>query len=305
MKSRNLILILIIFIVSSISGCSFKNIETKIDENKINIAVSIPPQESFVKAVGGDNVNVITMIPPGNSHTSYQPTPKQVTELSRAQIYFSIGVKSEENNILPKLKDLNKEIELVRLDDIVGEVFPHRYFDDENDKGHDEEDHDHTGKDPHIWLSPKRVIIMIEAIRDELIKFDNTNKDFYNKNADDYIKKLSILDNEIKDTLSNMKNKSFIIYHPAFGYFAEDYKLNMITIEEEGKEATAKRLQGIIDYAIKNDIKFIFYQQEFDDNQAETIAKEIGGNTVKVAPLDPNYLENLHIILDNFKEVLK
>lgn len=305
MKLKNLILILIVFIVSSITGCSFKNIETKIDENKINVAVSIPPQESFVKAVGGDNVNVITMIPPGNGHTSYQPTPKQITELSKAVIYFSIGVKSEENNILPKLKDLNNKIKLVKLDNTVGEVFPHRYFKEENEEEHDEEYHDHTGKDPHIWLSPKRVIVMIEAIRDELIKLDNTNKDFYNKNADDYIKKLSILDNEIKDTLLNIKNKSFIIYHPAFGYFAEDYNLNMITIEEEGKEATAKRLQSIIDYANENDIKFIFYQQEFDDNQAETIAKEIDGNTVKVAPLDPNYLENLKVILNNFKEVLK
>lgn len=304
--SLNFLICLIIIILSS---CASQDIDT---DNKPTLAVSIVPQEAFVKAVAGDLVDVVTMIPSGYSPANYQPTPQQMTGLSKAQLYFSIGVATEESNILPKLESLNQSVKVISLADKVGEVYPHLYYEghDEYSEEHDDElqegqeKHNHEGMDSHIWLSPKRVKIMIEVIRDELIKIDSNNEKVYAKNAEDYLQKLDKVDEEIKEALKDLSFRSFIIYHPSFAYFADDYGLNMVTIEEEGKQATAKRLEQVIDFAKKENIKVVFYQEEFDSHQAETIAQEIDGVTVKVAPLAADYIANLKLISEKFNEVL-
>jgi len=260
---------LIVILIISLVGCNEKDIDDS--KQKVKIAVSIPPQEAFVKGIGKELVEVVTMIPPGYSETNYQPKPKDMQALSETQIYFSIGVKAEESNILPKLKDFNSNIKLVKLDEIVGDIYPFIMYDEDNH----EDEHDHTGKDPHIWLSPKRVTVMINEIKDELIKVDPENKEYYETNAQDYLKELNDIDSDIKNTLKDAKSRYFIIYHPAFGYFADDYNLEMITIEEEGKEATAKRIREVIDFAKEKNIKIIFYQEEYDKNQAQTIANDM------------------------------
>lgn len=297
---RGFMYILVITTIISMIGCGGKKSEdittNTSNEEKITVAVSIVPQETFVKAVSGNLVNVITMIPPGNSPANYQPTPKQMTEFSQSKVYFSIGVPTEEANILPKIKDLNEDIKIVSLADKVEEVYTHRVLGKDEGEGK---------KDPHIWLSPKRVKVMIDVIKDELIVLDPKNKAIYQKNAEKYIAKLDVVDNEIKEALKGFKDEPFIIFHPAFGYFADDYGLKMVTIEGEGKKATAMKVQEIIDFAKKENIKFVFYQEEFDSQQAETIAKEIGGETVKVSPLAPDYIENLRDTVNKFKEVLK
>lgn len=327
------VIIIIIISISLLSCQSKKNQNVSVDnsnkDKKITIAVSIIPQETFVKAVAGDLVDVVTMIPPGYSPHNYQPTPKQMMKLSDSSIYFGIGVPTEKANITPKLKDFNPNIELIHLDEIVAKEYSSRYLNNDKHKhaedehkesttekdqdshsstedkeAHDEENHDHTGVDPHIWLSPKRVKVMIETIKDKLVEIDPDNSSTYKNNADKYLKQLDEVDNNIKTSLSSLKNRSFIIYHPAFGYFADDYGLTMMTIEENGKEATAKKIQNIIDYAKKNNIRMVFYQEEFDDGQAKTIAKEINGSTFKVAPLAPDYINNLNKIANTFKEVL-
>ncbi len=301
MKKLLLCLVLTITLIY-FSGCTTKIIE----DSKPNIAVSIIPQESFVKAVGGDLVHVTTMIPPGNSPTNYQPTPMQIIDFSEADLYFTIGVPAEQANILPKALDLNKDIKIVSLADKTAAVYPHRVLTEEDsDEEGPHTSHTHVGTDPHIWLSPKRVMVMIDAIKDELILLDSENKSIYEKNAADYIAQLKSVDNEIVKALSNLNQKSFIIYHPAFGYFADDYGLEMVTIEADGKETTLKRIQDVINYARSENIKVVFYQEEFDGHQAEIIANEIGGATIQVAPLSPDYIENLKSITDTFKEVLQ
>ncbi|CAH2214755.1 metal ABC transporter solute-binding protein, Zn/Mn family [Tepidibacter aestuarii] len=309
---RFLIYIVIIIGLFLMSGCSNKeaddNKSSDLGTDNIKVSVAIVPEKTFVKAVGGDLLDVEVMIPPGYSPANYQPTPKQMSKLSESRIYFSIGVPTEESNIIPMIEGLNESIKVVHLDDKVRNVYPDRMFNEEHedDSGeytHDE--HDHEGRDPHIWLSPKRVKVMIDEIKNELIELDPDNKQIYEKNAMDYISKIDEVDKEIKDTLNNVSKQSFIIYHPSFGYFADDYDLNMVAIEEEGKETTVKRLQDIIDFAKENNIKFVFYQEEFDSKQADTIAKEIGGESIQVSPLSRDYIKNLKHISNTFEEVLK
>ena len=302
MKRKIFIMIFFIMIVSLLGACQNKESS---DPNKLQIAVSIVPQETFVKAVAGELVDVVTMVPPGASPENYQPTPQQMTELSKARVYFSIGVPSEVANIIPNLRDLNKDITIVELAHIVDQVYPARYFEDEHEEAVEEKDHVHEGRDPHMWMSPKRVILMIEAIGDTLSQMDPENQEIYEKNASDYIQKLKDVDKEIQATMDQLEHKAFIIMHPSMGYFADDYGLEMIALEEDGKEKTASHLKTVIDYAKRQNIKVVFYQAEFDNQQAKTLASEIGGEALELQPLAPNYIENLIKMNEVFQRVLE
>lgn len=308
-KNKISLALILLFGMLLLFGCTQQNKE---QDNRLKVAVSIVPQKTFVEKIAGDLAEVTVMIPPGNSPANYQPTPKEMKDFSDAQLYFAIGVPAEEANIRPKISELNENMKVVNLAEKVAEVYPDRFFQAENEEEHEgnakeetEKEHEHQGRDPHIWLSPKRVIVMVEEMRDALIQLDSENKSVYEENAQNYIQELETLDKEIQKTLQGVDSPSFIIYHPSFGYFAEDYGLNMVAIEENGKTATAQGIKEVVDFANEKEIKVIFYQEEFDSNQAETVAKEIGGETLKVAPLAPNYIENMMEISKVFQKVFQ
>ncbi|MFI3206494.1 MAG: zinc ABC transporter substrate-binding protein [Clostridia bacterium] len=262
-------------IALSMVACSAQEENQSADE-KLQIAVSIVPQETFVKAVAGDLVDVVTMIPSGASASNYEPTMEEMAAFEDSAVYFSIGVPTEEVNIMPNVGD----VPVVSMVEKVEAVYEQVTF-------------ENGSRDPHMWLSPKRVIVMIEAICEELSELDPDNADTYKENADSYCEELTELDNTITEALSDVENRAFIVYHPAFGYLADDYGLTMYSLEEDGKEATAEHLEEMIDFAKENDIKVIFYQAEIDSSQSQTFADEIGGETTMLEPLSPDYIDNL------------
>jgi zinc transport system substrate-binding protein len=247
---------------------------------RLTIGVSILPQAAFVKAVTGNLAEVVTMIPPGNSPGNYAPTPQEIQALSKARLYFTIGVPTEQANILPKSRELNSKMEVINLPEAVEKIYPPRYFS--------------PGKrDPHLWLSPKRVKVMVSTIARELERIDPRNQKAYRTNAQTYLKKLDRLDQMINQSFSGITQKIFIVYHPAFGYFADDYGLKMVALEDNGKESSARNFQELIDLAKLENIKVIYYQKEFDSKQARALAAEIGGRVEELAPLALDYIENL------------
>ncbi len=261
-------------------------------KDKPIIAVSIIPEESFVKAVAGDMLEVVVMIPPGYNPENYAPTPQEMAQLSKARLYFSIGVPAEKANILPSIKDLNPGIKIVDLPDKVAAVYPDRHFAPGQ-------------RDPHIWLSPSRARVIVDTIANELAQLDPSHADYYRSNAESYGDRLLILDTDIRATLSKLEQRTFIVYHPALGYFADDYNLKMLAIEEEGKEATARHIQGIIEQAKELDIKVIFYQASVSSKQADAIAHNIGGYTEQIDPLAADYMGNMQKIAQTFAQVLQ
>ena len=252
------------------------------------VAVTIVPEKTFVEAVCGDLAEVIAMVPPGSSPENYEPTAEKMEKFSDASLYFSIGVPTEEANILPNVGD----IKVVSLQDVVAAVYPERTFESGE-------------RDPHIWLSPKRVKVMIETIANEMIALDPENEAIYNENAEAYIRQLDELEEQISIALEGVRSKKIIVYHPAFGYLADDYGLEMYALEDEGKEATAKHLQEMIDLANAENIKVIFYQDEIDSSQSEAFAEEIGGKTIQLSPLAANYIENLQNMADTMAAVMQ
>jgi len=279
------------------SGCTSNTKQTaqtptSNSPEKLRVAVSIVPQATFVKAVGGELVDVVTIIPPGANPENYAPSPQTMEQLSQAKLYFAIGVPAEKSGILPRLKEINSQMKLVDLPSQVDKVYPAR----EMAPGE---------KDPHRWLSPKRVAEMVKIISAELAAADPQHADSYQKNAQVYQAELEKLNTEIASSLQGLSGQSFIVYHPAMGYFADDYGLKMIALEEEGKEATAQQLQSVIDLAKKENIKVIFYQAEMDSKQAQTFAQELGGQAELIAPLAPDYIDNLRKTAQTFARVLQ
>lgn len=292
LKRFFVLLPILLVLIAGIAFYTFKYHPEKIDYMKPTVVVSIVPQETFVKAIGRDLINVVTMVPTGSSPESYAPSHRQMEEFSRASVYFCIGVPSEQTNILHRAHEINHNIKIVNIADEVANIYPYREFEP-------------GVLDPHVWLSPKRVKAMIDVIQRELSLLDAANDAVYQKNAQEYKDNLDKLDNEIRYILSGNRNNTFIVYHPSLGYFADDYCINMLSLEKEGKEATPKEIQSIADSAKSMGIHTIFYQAEADSRQAETFAREIGGNAEMIAPLSADYIENLKSIAMAIAKALK
>ncbi len=290
---RLLVLMVLALVLPPIAGCGNPAPETaSTGTEKIKVAVSIVPQASFVEAVGGDLVEVVTMIPPGGNPENYAPSPKIMKQVSDAQIYFSVGVAAEQNGILPRLRQLNPDMPVIDLASRVDRVYPVL----EIAPGQ---------KDPHRWMSPRRVSVMVESIGEELAQADPEHALIYKENMQNYQAQLEKLHQEIETSLADTANRCFIVYHPSMGYFAADYGLTMIALEEEGKAATAQHIQQVIDQARQENIKAIFYQAEMDGKQAQTLARELGGEARLIAPLAPDYIANLRQTAQIFSHVLK
>lgn len=260
-------------------------------ERKPIAAVSIVPQRSFLEAIAGDLVEAVVMIPPGSSPETYEPTPRDMENFYQAGVYFAIGVPVEEAGILPAARQGQSGM-IVALHEAAAEKYPDVLFPD-------------GSRDPHIWLSPRRVAVMVEAMAEELSRMDPAHAGIYNENAQEYIAELSGLDEELRALFSGVTKKKFLVFHPAFGYLAADYGLEMYALEEEGKEASAQDLRAMIDFARAEGLKVVFCSDEHASRQADAFAEEIGGKVVVLSPLAEDYLENMRRMAGLLAESLR
>ena len=262
--------ILTVFSVGALSSCNKSEEKT--------LAVAIKPLETFLNEIVKDKFNIVVAVPNGQSPESYEPTPKEMLALSNAKTYFSIGIPNEVATILP-----NVNCDKVLLhDEVANKGLAHLTF-------------ENGARDPHIWLSVKRAIKIVEIMRDKVVSLDSENAEFYVKNANEYVTKLNALHDELTTKFNAIENskKTFIAYHPSFNYFANEYGLTAYALEKNGHEATAKDLAEMVIFAKNNGIKNVFYQAETDSSQAISFANEIGGTAIKLSPLSANYIENL------------
>jgi len=285
-----LIIIITVVLVITVAACS--NPAPAQINDKIGVAVTILPQQEFVARVGGDKVDIAVMVPPGASPHTYEVTPAQMVQLSKAKVYFKVGSPIEfELAWLDKLLAQNKDMLVVDCSKGINLI--------------ESDDPDEPGIDPHIWTSPRNVKTMVQNISLGLSQVDPQNRQYYEQNRDSYLKELDELDTEIDASLGDTGNRTFIVYHPAWGYFAHDYGLRQLGIEREGKEPQAAYMARLINQARLQNIKVIFVSPEFDSRSAEAIAREIEGKVVIIDPLAGDYLDNMRKVASAFKEALK
>ena len=260
---------------------------------QVNVAVSILPQETFVKKIGGDKVSVMTLVEPGESPHSYEPKPSQMIALSEADIYFPIKIDFE-NAWLEKFESQNKDMEIVQMSKGVQRIMMEKK--NHNKKGANEQTKNKKiiKPDPHVWLSPLNVKIMAKNIYDTLIKVDSKNKSYYKKNLISFLKEINSVDMKIHNILLDVPaNSKFMVFHPAWGYFARDYGLVQFAVEKEGKEPTPKALMKIIQKAKAEKIKAILVQKEFSKKSANALADELNIKVVEESPLSLDWGNNL------------
>ncbi|MHC1762418.1 MAG: metal ABC transporter solute-binding protein, Zn/Mn family [Negativicutes bacterium] len=261
-------------------------------QSKPTVVVTIAPQAAFVREVAGDRVNIVTVLPPGANHETYSPPPQDMAQMSNATLYLALGLPPERSNILPKLTEMNRNMKIIDVQNEVARSYTPRFFAPDD-------------QDPHIWLSPKRAILMVQLTARELSLLDPANRELYAANSQRYVGQIEAAEREAREVLSPMANRTFIVYHPAFGYFADDYNLTMVALEEEGKEADPRRMREVIDMAREKGIKIIFYQEDIDGRQSRTFAEELGGRAEKISPMATNYVDNIRRMARSFAEGLK
>lgn len=288
---------------------------------KLNVIVSIPPQKYFVEKIGGEKVNVSVMLPPGASPHSFEPKPAQMVDLGKADIYMAIGVEYEKA-LLPRISSMHQDLQVVHTDKGINKIpmTPHSHGHDhghnhEHEHGHDhghEHGHNHghdcksNGRDPHVWLSPDLVMVQASNIYQALVQTSPEDKEYFQDNYISFINELVSLDQEIKSILSEIRpGTKFMVFHPAWGYFARAYGLIQLPVEVEGKEPKAADLKHLIDTAVHKHIKIVFVSPQFSKRSAQIIADSIGGKTLSINPLAENWMENMVEVAHKFKEALK
>ena len=317
MRLKSLILTLVLLAVPA----------TCLAGEKLNVFVSILPQQYFLEKIGGDLVDISVMVRPGASPATYEPTPKQMEKLSAAKAYFSIGVPFEAA-WLERIRAANPKMMLVETDHGIAKIpmAAHNHHDDHHggheehgdehkehghaEKHHHEHDHGaHSGEilDPHIWLSTKLAAQIAQNIADGLAKLDPSNAATYQTNLKAFQKELLGLNHQIKSILDPIppKKRVFMVFHPSWGYFAKEYGLTQIPIESQGKEPGPKALQMIIEEGREQGIGVVFVQPQFSQKSAKVIASELGAQVVPLDPLAEQWSENLIKAAKAFTKSLK
>ena len=267
---------------------------------KLDVFVSLVPQKYFVQQIGRDLVEVQVMIPPGVDIHTYEPKPRQMAALARARLYFAIGIEFEKAR-LKKLSRVNPRMKVVPTDLGIQKIslaasHHHNGTDThraQTDHGKEKGEPASSGLDPHIWLSPPLVKRQARAILAALQEIDPVYHSTYEANYQAWVAEIDELDAELKKILSAKRGSQFMVFHPAWGYFARTYGLQQLSVEIEGKNPKPAQIKELIEHARKNDIKVIFAQPQISTRSAELIAREIGGQVVLADPLAENWADNL------------
>lgn len=275
------------FTITIIVAILFTACKTKpSNENLTIVSVSIGPQKYFIEQLMPDKIDVNVMIPPGSNHATYAPTVAQLQKLSSSKAYFLMGHISFESAWTERIKEANPQMKWFDLSDGIEVIHG------EHHHHHHHHDHDHVcsgGVDPHTWTSPKQAIIIATNLKQALLTLLPEEEALINKRYDTLISNINKLEQRLEKLKLVKPNLSFMIFHPAYTYLAKDYGFEQITIEFEGKTPTPARMQKTIESARNKAVSTIYIQQEFDQSNAEVIAKEINAKTIQVNPLSEEW----------------
>ena len=270
-------------------------------DDKIKVVTTFYPVYEFTKAVMGDTANVSMLIKAGTEPHDFEPSTKNVATISDADMFVYMD-DSMETWVKKVKKSINSDnLTIVRAS---GDMLLMAGTAEEGEDHDEHEGHSHE-YDPHVWLSPKRAVTLVENIRDTFVAKYPDKADTFKANSAAYIEKLNDLDKAYTDGLSNAKQKSFVTQHAAFGYLALDYGLNQISIAGISPEVepSAKRIASLTKYVKKYDIKYIYFEENASSKVAETLADEAGVKTKVLNPLESLTNKQIKAETDDTKTV--
>ncbi|MEG1548308.1 MAG: metal ABC transporter substrate-binding protein [Clostridia bacterium] len=267
MKRIVSVILVSLFILSCAIGCAARPAP-----DGVTIVATLFPQYDFARAIAGDRATVTLLLPPGVESHSYEPTPRDVINISSATLFVYTGEYME-----PWAKQLSAQAKNV-VDASSGLILDAEHQHADDDAEHDE--HSHGGYDPHIWTDPTMAAVMVDNIAVALMACDKANADYYRANADTYIEKLYKLDEDISTAVSEFTNRT-VCFGGRFAmhYFAKRYELTPLAAYDSCSsetEPSAKAVAQIIDAVRSQHIKAIYYEELVDPKVARSIAAEAG-----------------------------
>ena len=282
LKKRTVSILLTLALLLSLSACETKQAGTLADDGKIRIIATLFPQYDFAKQIAGDKANVSLLLPPGTESHTFEPSPKDIVDISKAGVFIYTGKYMEPwaDRIIKGtagsrvvIVDASSGVELM-------EEKEHEQGELEEENGHTGKEENHEGKDPHIWLDPINAMKMADDIVEGLVKADSKNESFYRTYAEAYKKKLAELDAKFVEAFGKVKSKT-IIYggHFAFGYFARRYGLEYISPYKgfaPDAEPNPQRIAELVRNMEASGSKFVFYEELVEPRVARVIAGETG-----------------------------
>lgn len=256
------------------------------NDKRQTLTVTIEPLRYFTEAIAGDKFNIVSMVPEGSNPETYDPTPQQLVKLAKSKAYLQIGHIGFEQAWIKKLQANTPNLPFYDMSegiDLIHEINGHT---------HGKEDKHAHGVEPHIWNSTRNAAILAENIYKVLCELDPASESYFHQRLDSLEKEIQTTDKEVQELMEHA-DQAFLIYHPALSYFAKDYGVKQISIEEGGKEPSPAHLQELIRTCCENQVRIIFVQQEFDVRNAELIAKELGVQVVSINPLSYHWKEEM------------
>jgi zinc transport system substrate-binding protein len=277
------------WIILIFGGCSFN---TGKPSGKKKILVTILPEKTFIEKIAGNDFDITVLVPPGANPSVYSLLPSQMVDIARASLWFRMGYVGFELSAGDRIQEVNPEMKIIDLSsglDIISRKLPS----DSNTR---------AGKDPHTWLSPENVKTMASQITNELVLLQPSKEKEFRSSLQRFLEEIGSTEDSIKSLLQDKKGMKFITYHPSLSYFARDFGLIQLSLEEGGKEPAPAHLKLLTETAKQESIKTIYIQSDYDIELARTFAGETGGKIVKIWPLNPAWSENMISIARELKE---
>ncbi|MBO5949902.1 MAG: zinc ABC transporter substrate-binding protein [Fibrobacteraceae bacterium] len=258
----------------------------------LTVAVTLQPYAKMLSRLGKDRIEIVVLVPEGSDPHTFEPKPGTLKDFSKAEIYFTDS-SGLDKNWLPRFKGVNSKVKILALDSGI-------QFESLDDHHHESE-----ALDPHLWVSLKNVQIILKNMLAVLMQYDPQGENFYLENFNTYMEELVSLSDSIESLSKKLpeEKKTFMVFHPSFGYFARDYGFKQLCIEANGKEPKPKDLQHLIQEAKKSKIQSIFIMPNFSKRSAEMIAKSLNANVVTLNPLAYDFEKAIKILLETLSKV--
>ncbi|MDR0597799.1 MAG: zinc ABC transporter substrate-binding protein, partial [Treponema sp.] len=286
----------LILLAGLLAACGGKSGGAGRADDRPVLVVSILPQSYFASRILGPDggARIMTLVGPGQNPHSYEPTPRQMADLAAARAWVLSGTEFE-ISLRPKVEALFPR--LIIIDGTAGVRFRTLTAREAENDGHDGEEAGHDdGIDRHTWLGHKPARIMAGHILAALYEIDSPGEASYRKN---YQALISDMDQEfgaLREKLSPQRGRVVFVYHPAFGYFLDEFGIIQEAVEIDGKEPTPRALNGLIEKARRERAAAVFVQAQFPVNTAKTAAEAAGAVLVPLDPLAPDWLANIRLM---------
>ena len=267
MKKNIIILLMLLTVV----GC-----KQKIDQDKPVITVSIEPLRYFTEQIVGDRFTVVTIVPKGSSPETYEPTAQQMVDLVHSGLFVMVGQLGYERTWMKRMESTALHTIVVDSSEGINLIS--------------------TGNgisDPHVWMSTANAMVIARNIYQRIVDVDSRDSLYFHQNLEQLMSKIETTDTKIRECFTRDKSVAFLIYHPALTYYARDYHLRQIPVEEEGHEPSAAQLKQAIKEARQLAVKTMFVQKQFQNRNTQIVTKAVGAKRQEINPLSYNWPDEM------------